>query len=120
MRVIYLLAGFFSLALGIIGIFLPVLPTTPFLLLSAYCFARSSERMYNWLMTNRYFGKYLSDYKKGLGVPQRIKFYAISLLWITILLSVLLFVKASIIRILLIIIAVAVTVHIILIKRRNQ
>lgn len=117
-KILFFVIGFISLIFGIVGIFLPVLPTTPFLLLSAYCFARSSDKMYNWLMTNRYFGKYLSDYRAGLGIPLRIKIYAISLLWITILISIYLIVKMYIIKILLFLIALTVTIHIIKIKTR--
>ena len=63
------LVGIISLILGSIGIVLPVLPTTPFLLLSAACFAKSSKRFYNWLMNNRILGTFIKNYKEGLGMP---------------------------------------------------
>jgi uncharacterized membrane protein YbaN (DUF454 family) len=87
LRALLLVAGTLSLSLGAIGIFLPILPTTPFLLLSAACYMRSSERMYNWLLNNRWFGEYIRHYKEGRGIPMKSKIIALTLLWVTILYS---------------------------------
>ena len=106
-----MVAGTISLGLGIIGIFLPLLPTTPFLLLAAACYARSSERFYNWLMNNKRFGPYIRDYREGRGIPMKVKVMAITFLWATILTSIFFFLENLYIRIALMIIAVAVTVH---------
>jgi hypothetical protein len=76
-------AGLFFTALALLGILLPVLPTTPFLLLAAWCFARSSPRLYAWLHENRLFGKHLRRYRNGEGLPLPAKVTAISLLWLT-------------------------------------
>ena len=65
--------GSISLALGVIGIFLPILPTTPFLLLTAWLYAKSSPTLYHWLLTNKYFGKYIRRYRQGLGIPLKTK-----------------------------------------------
>jgi uncharacterized membrane protein YbaN (DUF454 family) len=65
------------------GVFLPILPTTPFLLLAAACFARSSERLYRWLHENRWFGPFLTRYRAGLGVPLVSKLMILTLLWVT-------------------------------------
>jgi len=108
--------GTLSVAIGIIGIVLPVLPTTPFLLLAAACYAKSSERYYNWLISNRLFGEYIRSYREGNGVPLSVKVASIAFLWVTILISTFIFVNMWFIRIILLIIAVAVTVHIALIK----
>jgi uncharacterized membrane protein YbaN (DUF454 family) len=67
--------------LGVLGIFLPLLPTTPFLLLASACFARGSTRMHNWLQTNRVFGKYLRDYENGKGIPLRGKVWILIFMW---------------------------------------
>jgi uncharacterized membrane protein YbaN (DUF454 family) len=108
--------GTFFTGLGIIGIFIPILPTTPFLLLAAACFARGSERFYNWLLNNRLFGNYIKNYREGKGIPITVKIVTISLLWLTILFSVLFVVQILIVRIILIGIAVAVTAHILLVR----
>ena len=76
-------AGLFFTALALLGIMLPVLPTTPFLLLAAWCFARSSPRLYDWLHENRLFGEYLRRYRNGEGLPLQVKVTTISLLWLT-------------------------------------
>ncbi len=108
--------------LGILGIFLPLLPTTPFLLLAAACYIRSSEKFYRWLITNRWFGRYIRNYREGTGVPLSTKVIAISLLWITIGYSAFFVVDILVVRILLILIAVGVTTHLVLMKtyRREE
>ncbi|KAA8702076.1 YbaN family protein [Pseudomonas cannabina] len=79
--------GWLSVALGVIGIFLPVLPTTPFLLLAAACFARSSPRFYHWLINHRQLGPWIRDYLEGNGIPLKGKIYAIGMMWASISLS---------------------------------
>lgn len=103
--------GCTSLGLGILGIPLPVLPTTPFLLLSAYCFGRSSPRLLRWLLTNPLFGSYLCNYCLHRGIPRRVKVYILITLWVTILLSAFLAVSWWWLRGVLIAIAVGVTIH---------
>ena len=72
--------GVFFFIAGVIGIFLPVLPTTPFLLLSAACFARASTKFYNWLMNHYVLGPYLRDWRSNKGIPNRTKMTAITLM----------------------------------------
>ena len=86
-RILLLIVGTICLALGTIGIFLPILPTTPFLLVAAACYLRSSERMHKWLLNNRWFGKYIRNYQEGKGIPMKTKILAITILWATILFS---------------------------------
>ena len=116
----YFLGGTISLSLGIIGIVLPILPTTPFLLLAAACYARSSKKFYDWLLNNRILGAYIRNYIEGKGMPIKVKIFTISLLWITILVSAFLFIQILWVRIVLIIIAIAVTIHILLIRPKNK
>jgi uncharacterized membrane protein YbaN (DUF454 family) len=119
-RRLLLAAGTLCTGLGIIGIFVPILPTTPFLLLAAACYMRSSERFYRWLTNNRVFGAYVRNYIEGRGMPLRIKVFTILLLWLAIGLSIAFAVESLVIRIILVSIAVGVTVHIVLIKKRGE
>lgn len=109
-----IVAGTTSTAIGIVGIFVPVLPTTPFLLLAAACYMRSSERFYRWLVHNRVFGAYIRNYIEGRGIPARVKAITISLLWLSIGLSAAFGTENLIIRIVLAAVAVGVTIHILL------
>ncbi|PYY78687.1 DUF454 domain-containing protein [Pseudomonas sp. TKO26] len=84
LRYVLLAIGWLSVALGVIGIFLPVLPTTPFLLLAAASFARSSPRFYQWLVQHPHLGPWIRDYLDGNGIPLKGKVYAISLMWLSI------------------------------------
>ena len=115
-RAILLITGTISLLIGIIGIFIPLLPTTPFLLITAACYARGSDRFYNWLLCNKLFGNYIKNYREGKGVALNIKIISLSLLWTTILFSAVFVVSALLIKIILITIAIAVTIHILTIK----
>ena len=115
-RVLLIIAGTFSVGLGVIGIFVPLLPTTPFLLLAAACYARSSKRFYNWLLKNRWFGNYIKNYRDGKGIPLKVMVVSISLLWLTIIFSAFFIVHNIYIRIILILIAIGVTTHIISIR----
>lgn len=119
-RLILIGGGSVAVGLAVLGIVLPVLPTTPFLLLAAWCYARSSTRFYLWLMNHRWWGKYLRDYTAGRGVPARVKVYAITLLWITILSSAFLAIDKIWLRILLITIATAVSIHIVRLRTLHE
>jgi hypothetical protein len=103
--------GTVALVLGIVGAFVPVWPTTPFLLLAAACYARSSERLYGWLLDHRVFGSDIRDYRERRGMQRRAKVVALALLWLVIGLSILA-VDPIWLRLLLAAIATAVTAHI--------
>ncbi|PVX26519.1 MAG: DUF454 domain-containing protein [Candidatus Bathyarchaeum sp.] len=119
-RSLLFLAGTITLALGAIGIVLPILPTTPFLLLALACYFRSSERMTHWMLNNKYFGKYIRNYKEGKGIPLKTKIAAVTILWATILYSVIFVIPIWIAQIIMLTVAVAVTLHLIrLPKYRN-
>ena len=83
----YLLAGLglLSLSLGILGIFLPVLPTTPFLLLASVLFLKSSKSLYDWLMNHPKLGPYISNFLVHKAIPLRVKIVSVSMVWITLL-----------------------------------
>jgi uncharacterized membrane protein YbaN (DUF454 family) len=119
MRTFLILLGSISVAMGVLGIFLPLLPTTPFLLLGASCYARSSDRFYNWLLNNRWFGDYIKNYRNGKGIPLKQKLLTIMLLWLTIGFTVLFAISQWSIRLILLVIAIGVTIHLIKIKSYN-
>lgn len=112
-RNLLLALGCVSLAVGVIGIFLPLIPTTGPLLLAAVCFDRSSPRFHSWLMNSRYLGGYIRNYQEGRGLPMMQKVCTIGLLWTSISLSIVFAVSAWWGRALLAAIAVAVTAHIV-------
>lgn len=115
-RVLLCACGALCVALGFLGMFLPVLPTTPFLLLAAFCFARSSDRFYRWLMTNRWCGNYIRNYREGRGLPLRQKGQTLVLLWMTIGISVCFFTEQGWLRIGLLLVAAGVTIHLVKMK----
>jgi uncharacterized membrane protein YbaN (DUF454 family) len=119
-RSLLIIGGFLFSFLGILGAVLPLLPTTPFLLVAAACFYRSSPRFYNLLMNNRYFGGYLRDYREGRGVHWRVKSAAIGLLWLSAMVSIVFFVPFLWLKILVLAMVTAATVHISLIKTKKD
>jgi len=117
-KIIYIILGSISLALGTLGIFLPLLPTTPFYLLTAWLYMRGSDRLYQKVMSNKFFGTIVRDFREYKAIPLRAKIFSVSLLWITILSSAFFFVDILWVRILLIAIAVGVTIHILSYKTK--
>jgi hypothetical protein len=115
-RTLLIVGGTLCVALGILGMFLPVLPTTPFLLLAAVCYARSSKRFYDWLMTNRWCGAYIRNYREGRGITLRQKALTISLLWLTIGYAVWFVLSLWWVRLILLGVAGGVTFHLIRMK----
>lgn len=109
-------AGLVSVGLGLIGIVVPLLPTTPFLLLSAVCFARSSERLYQWLINHRWFGSYIRNYRDHRAVSRQVKISTLILLWATITYAVIRVADLWTVRLLLLLVALGVTVHILKLK----
>jgi hypothetical protein len=105
--------------LGVVGIAVPLLPTTPFLLLASACFASSSERFNRSLHSNRVFGSYLTDYEAGRGISSRAKSATITVLWATILVSAALL-SGTHLRLVLFFVAVAVTAHILYIPTNRR
>jgi hypothetical protein len=115
-----LVAGSLALGLALIGIVVPVLPTVPFLLVAAYCYARGSERFYRWLVCNRVFGPHLNRYMRGEGVSWKVKAASVTLLWAVIITSVAVLGLPLWARILLLVIALAVTTHLVTLKAKRR
>ena len=108
-RAFLIVAGLLSVVAGAIGIFVPLLPTTVFLLLAAACFIRSSDRLYSWLTTNRMFGSYIRNYQEHRAMPAGAKRCAIAVLWLTIGVSAAV-VEVAEVRAALLLVAVGVTI----------
>jgi uncharacterized membrane protein YbaN (DUF454 family) len=109
-------AGLFFVALAIVGLFLPILPTTPFLILAAACFARSSPRFHSWLMNNRLFGAYIRDYREGRAMRPMHKCVSLLLLWSVLGLTGWLAVSSIWVRALLAAVGIGVTVHLLALR----
>lgn len=110
-----IIVGVLSLGLGTIGIILPLLPTTPFLLLSAFCFMKSSVRLHDWLIGHKILGRYIYNYITYHAIPKKTKVISILLLWLSLTVSILL-VQKALVTIILIIIGLAVSVHLLTLK----
>lgn len=109
-------AGVLAVGLGAVGVFVPLLPTTPFLLLAAACFFRSSDRLYAWLLRHRWFGPYIRNYREHRAVTLRAKLLCLALLWATIGCSAVFAVRAGWLRALLAAVAAGVTLHVLRLK----
>lgn len=112
-RHLFLIGGGLCVFCALVGILVPVLPTTPFLLLAVFLFAHSSQRAHDWVLNNRWFGGYIRRYHEGHGIALRDKIFTLALLWLTILLSVFLLIERWPVQLLLLAIAMGVTVHLV-------
>ncbi|NLB81804.1 MAG: DUF454 domain-containing protein [Clostridiaceae bacterium] len=114
-KCLLIIIGTISLVLGITGLFLPVLPTTPFLLLASFCYLRSSQRLYQWLMTRKIIGAYILNYITYKAVPKSTKVFSIIFLWITLIASMILIGHWHV-RIFLILVGLGVSIHLLMLK----
>ena len=105
-------AGSVCVGLGVLGVLLPLLPTTPFLLLAAACYAHSSEKFYVWLLTNRLFGEYIRDWRENRGIPLATKVWVIAVMLATMSATAIFFAPLLPVRILLVAIAISVSIYI--------
>lgn len=118
LRILLLVAGWFMVGLALLGILLPLLPSTPFLLLAAACFYKSSVRFYKWIFSNKFFGKYLQDYKEKRGVPLKVKLGTLLFLWISLMVSFY-FIPTLCISLLLMVVGISVTIHLLMIRTKS-
>jgi uncharacterized membrane protein YbaN (DUF454 family) len=112
LKALLLFVGWLSVILGVIGVFLPIMPTTPFLLLAAACFARTSPKFYGWLVGHPRLGKYLVYYLEGKGIPLKAKIYTIALMAISMSVTCY-FVPVTAVRLLLPLVGVLVALYIV-------
>lgn len=103
--------GTISVFLAFMGIILPLLPTTPFLLLAAALYSKSSDKFYNWLINNKLFGGFIKNYREGNGITPQVKFISITSLWLVMGSTIIYAVQNIYVRILLLLIAIGVTIH---------
>jgi uncharacterized membrane protein YbaN (DUF454 family) len=119
-RYFYLISGILLVAIGVIGIFLPVLPTTIFLILASACFVKSSPRANEWLRNHKVLGMYIKNYQDKTGLSVRAKVFNIIFLWTMILLSAFLLTDKFYIKLILLAIAMGVTIHLLMIKTKSN
>lgn len=119
-KIIYIVIGTICLVLGAIGVFLPLLPTTPFWLLTCWFYLRSSEKLYKRVMSNRYFGDYIRAYMVDKSIPLRAKITSLSVMWTSILLTCIFLVDILWVRLLLLAISIGVTIHILSFPTRKE
>ncbi|MDR3063631.1 MAG: YbaN family protein [Methanobrevibacter sp.] len=115
---VFLTLGTIFLIIGGVGIFIPVLPTTPLVLLAAFCFSKSSKKAEKWILNNKYFGNYIENYRNKNGVPMDVKIHSLIFLWMVMILSIII-INKFFITMLLVIIALLVSIHIILLKTKK-
>ncbi|MBB6455064.1 hypothetical protein HNQ94_003559 [Salirhabdus euzebyi] len=104
-KILLIISGTISLVLGVIGIVLPLIPTTPLLLLAAACYVRSSDKLYQWLINNKWFGPYIVNYRAGKGIPLKAKVIGVTVLWTSISYTTLFVIPIFLVKILLVLIA---------------
>jgi len=119
-RYLYFISGVLLVAIGFIGIFLPILPTTIFLILASACFIKSSPKANEWLRNHKMLGMYIKNYQDGSGLTVKSKIFNITFLWIMISASAIFFTELWYIRLLLFAIAVGVTIHLLMIKTKKD
>jgi uncharacterized membrane protein YbaN (DUF454 family) len=118
-KYVLIFIGSLSLAFGIVGIFIPVLPTTPFLMLSSLCYIHSSKRLYNWLINHKIFGEYIYNYMTYRAVKRSTKIGALLFLWLSLMISMLV-VSSLHLRIFLFAVGIGVSIHLYTLKTLNE
>ena len=112
------LFGFVTLLLGVAGIIVPLLPTTPLVLLSAACFSSSNKKLEAWLLRSRLFGPFIENYRTGQGISKLRKIASIIFLWVG-LVSSMVIMRTVWIFVLLCIVGICVTTHLVMIKTKK-
>jgi uncharacterized membrane protein YbaN (DUF454 family) len=117
-RIALNIVGFITLGLGAIGIFLPVLPTTPFVIVAAGCFSVANPNLYRKLASSRYFGEYIRNYREKTGISRSARVSGLIFLWAMLIISALLC-RRPLIWGILGVVGLAVSIHILTIRRRK-
>lgn len=120
MKIFLTIAGLVSLGLGIVGIFLPVLPTTPLLLLASALFLRSNMKLYNWLLNHPRLGTYIRNFMEYKAIPLKVKVVSVSMVWLTLLYCAIFVADHWAFRLFFILLAGAITIHILSYKTLDK
>lgn len=112
MRYLLMVLGSVALALGVAGIFLPLMPTTPFLLFAAALYFRSSPQLYEWLLSHKHLGPYIRNFRENKAIPLRVKIVSVSLVWVTLLYCAFFVADCLLMRVLFVGLAVGISAHI--------
>ena len=120
MKYLYYVIGFISVFLGVLGIFLPVLPTTPFLLLAAAMFFRSSPQAYQWLIDHPQLGPYIKNFREEKSIPLRIKIIAVSTLWLTFFYGIIFIIGDLWVKVLMMALGTSITIYILSFKTKRS
>ena len=118
-KTVFFSLGVALVGLGAVGVALPILPTTPFILAAFFCFGKSSKRAEKWIENNKYFGSYINNYKEKKGVPLDVKRNSLIFLWLTLSISAII-VNSLIVRLILLIVGISVSAHILLLKPKKD
>ncbi len=119
-RILLIVLGSISLGTGIIGIFVPGLPTTSFLLITAACYVRSSPKLYNWLINHKVYGKFIRDYQEKKAMALKHKISALIMMWSSITISTLFFIKNEIVIIIVVLCGIIGTVVILSVRTLKE
>ncbi len=120
LKLLLTVAGYLCVGLGVVGAFVPILPTVPFILLAAWLFVKSSPKSMEWLMRHRIFAKIVLNFQTNRGIPLHVKIIVLSTMWVSMTLCAILFVEALWIRLMLAAVAVGVTIHILRYKTLKE
>jgi uncharacterized membrane protein YbaN (DUF454 family) len=118
-KAILLALGFVALGFGGVGIFIPLLPTTPFVICAAACFSIANPSLYRKLEKNRYFGEYIRNYREKTGISRQARVGGLTFLWITLVISALVF-RQPLVWIILAVVGTAVSAHILLLRASSK
>jgi len=118
-KIFFFILGGVLVAIGAVGVILPLLPTTPFIIIAAVCFGKSSKRTKDWLSKNRYFGNYIENYENKRGMPIDVKRNSLIFLWISLIISAII-INKLIMVVVFFIVGIGVSIHILLLKTKKE